>query len=284
MEYVELGRTDIEVSRLGFGGAPVGLNNYLELFSPTDDDVRQQLIAAVIRAVELGVTYFDTAPAYGKGVGEEIFGEALDQVEQSVFVATKVLPNETNLRGSLEGSLKRLRRDKLELLQVHGNSFDSQTADALLAPGGLVEQMQPLKAEGLIDLIGFTSEDNNAAVYRFIEAGVFDAMQINFNLLFQHPVDWTHPFGSLVDARERGLGTITMRAMAAGVFQKWMKRVDPQNDFDYAPALLQYAFSNPLADVVLVGMRSSQMVEKNVRICEDKDGRIDLAALHTKFF
>ena len=213
---MKLGRTGIEVSRLGFGGAPVGLNNYLEPFSPTDDDVRQQLTAAVIRAVELGVSYFDTAPAYGKGVGEQIFGEALDQVEKSVFLATKVLPNETNLRGSLEGSLRRQRRDKLELLQVHGNSFDQQTADTLPAPGGLVEQMQELKAEGLIDLIGFTSEDNNVAVYRFIEAGVFDTMQINFNLFFQHPVDWTHPFGSLVDAREHGLGTIPMRTMTAG--------------------------------------------------------------------
>ena len=150
MEYVPLGKTGIEVSRLGFGGAPVGLNNYLELFSPTDDDIHQQLIAAVIRAVELGVNYFDTAPAYGKGVGEQIFGEALDQAGKPVFIATKVLPHETDLRGSLEGSLKRLRRDSLDLLQVHGNSFDQQTADALLAPGGLVEQMQQLKAEGLL--------------------------------------------------------------------------------------------------------------------------------------
>ena len=284
MEYVALGKTGIEVSRLGFGGAPVGLKNYLEVSNPTDDDMRQQLLAAVIRAVELGVDYFDTAPAYGQGVGEQIYGEALDQVEKPVFIATKVLPHETNLRGSIEGSLKRLRRDSLDLLQVHGNSFDGQTADAILAPGGLAEQMQQLKAEGLIRLIGFTSEDNNAAVYRFIEAGVFDTVQINFNLLFQHPVDWTHPFGSLVDARERGLGTITMRAMTAGVFQKWMELVDPKNSFNYAPALLQYALSNPLADVVLVGMRSPQMVEENVKICEDKAGRIDLAALHTKFF
>jgi|APSaa5957512622_1039677.scaffolds.fasta_scaffold122793_2 hypothetical protein len=52
MEYVELGRADIEVSRLGFGGAPVGLNNYLELFSPTDDDVRRQLIAAGFGGLE----------------------------------------------------------------------------------------------------------------------------------------------------------------------------------------------------------------------------------------
>lgn len=284
MEYRQLGRTGIEVSRLGFGGAPAGLRNYLEPFNPTDGNVSQQLHAAVIKAVELGIDYFDTAPAYGSGIGEKIFGEALDQVEKPVFLATKVLPNEANPRSSLEMSLKRLRRDKIELLQAHGNSFNNQTVDEMFAPGGLVEQMLDLKAEGLIDLIGFTSEDNNSAVYRFIESGVFDTMQINFNLLFQHPVDWTHPFGSLVEAKVRGLGTITMRTMTAGVFQKWIKLVDPHNHVDYTPALLQYALSNPMADVVLVGMRSPQMVEKNVKVCEDTAARIALETQHTKFF
>lgn len=283
MEYGPLGNTGIEVSRLGFGGAPVGLTNYLEPSSPDDPDQRQMLIAAILKAVNLGITYFDTAPAYGRGAGESIYGEALAQVKQPVFVATKVLPDAINVRESLEGSLTRLRRDRIDLLQIHGNSFDERMTDIFLAGGGLVEQMLRLKAEGLIRLIGFTSEDNNAAVYRLMETGLFDVMQINYNLLFQHPADWTHPFGSLVDAKERGLGTVTMRAMTAGVFQKWIKLVEPANDFNYAPALLQFALSNPLADVVLAGMRSPAMVEENVGICDNRAGRIDLAALHAKF-
>ena len=77
MKYVPLGNTGIEVSRLGFGGAPVGLTNYLEPSSPDDPDQRQMLIAAILKAVGLGITYFDTAPAYGRGAGESIYGEAL---------------------------------------------------------------------------------------------------------------------------------------------------------------------------------------------------------------
>lgn len=283
MEITQLGTTGIEVSRLGFGGAPVGLTNYVDRYDPGAEDIRQQMIAAIHRAVDLGITYFDTAPAYGRGLGERIYGEALAQVGKRVFVATKVLPSETDARVSLEGSLERLRRNQIDLLQIHGNSFDPQTTESMLASGGLVDQMAALKEEGLIRLIGFTSEDNNAAVYRLIEIGLFDVMQINYNLLFQHPADWTHPFGSLVDAKEQGMGTVTMRALTAGVFQKWMKLVDPTNQTDYAPPLLQFALSNPLADVVLVGMTSPAMVTQNVRICADVSGRINLANLHEKF-
>lgn len=283
MESRRMGSTDIEVSRLGFGGAPIGLANYLNRYNPAEDDIRQQMTAAIHKAVELGISYFDTAPAYGRGLGERIYGEVFAHVKKPIFVATKVLPSETNVRASLEGSLERLSRNQIDLLQIHGNSFTHQITDSLLATDGVVEQMLGLKGEGLIRYIGFTSEDNNAAVYRLIDTDLFDVIQINYNLLFQHPVDWTHPFGSLVDAKRRGMGTVTMRALTAGVFQKWMKQVDPDNKTDYTAALLQFALSNPLADVVLVGMTSPEMVAQNVRICEDKSGRIDLAALHTKF-
>ena len=283
METVTLGRTGIAVSRLGFGGAPVGLTNYLEAYDPADRDQRGQVIAAIQRAVELGITYFDTAPAYGKGEGETIYGEALAGVAQPIFIASKIVPNEPNIRQSVEDSLRRLRRDHLDLLQIHGNSYDQATTDRLLASGGLVEQMVQLQQEGLVRFLGFTSEDNNAAVYRLMETGLFDAMQICYNLLFQHPVDWTRPFGSMVEAEAREMGIITMRAMTAGIFQKWVQQANPENRFDYTPALLQFVLSNPLVDVALVGMRTAEMVEANVRICEDLEGRIDLAALHEKF-
>jgi len=283
METVELGRTGVRVSRLGFGGAPVGLTNYLESYDPADRAQRDQVIAAIQRAVELGITYFDTAPAYGGGTGEEIYGEALAGVDAPLFLATKVVPHETNLRASIEMSLKRLRREQIDLLQIHGNSYDDATVTALLAPGGLVAQIGQLQQEGLVRFIGFTSEDNNAALYRLMETDLFDTMQICYNLLFQHPADWTHPFGSMVDAEARGMGIITMRALTAGIFQKWMQLVDPENQSDYTRALLQFVLSNPLVDVALVGMRSVEMVEQNVEICADLTGRIDLAKLHGKF-
>jgi aryl-alcohol dehydrogenase-like predicted oxidoreductase len=283
MEYVELGSTGRKVSRLGFGGAPAGLTNYLASYSPTDAAQRREVIAALERALALGVTYFDTAPAYGDGASEAIYGEVLGDLGDEVFVATKVLTRVADVRASVEGSLDRLNRDTLDLVQLHGSSYAQAQADAFLAPGGLVSQLEALQAEGLIRHLGFTTEDNNRAVYRFIDSGRFDVLQMCYNLLYQHPAEWTRPFGSMFEAEDAGMGIVTMRTVTSGLFQRWVQWVNPENTFDYTPALLQFVLSNPMVDVALVGMRDVAIVEANVRICEDLSGRIDLRELHAKY-
>ena len=174
MEYVRFGRTENVVSRLGFGGAPAGLTNYLDPYSPRDTDQRKGVVAAIRRALELGVTYFDTAPGYGDGAGESIFGEALSDAGPEIFVATKVAPTTSDVRASVEASLRRLRRDHIDLVQIHGSTYPTDLANDLLEGGGIVDQIDDLRADGLVRFIGFTSEDNNPAVFRFIETGRFD--------------------------------------------------------------------------------------------------------------
>jgi len=283
MEYIQLGNTRARVSRLGFGGAPAGLTNYLDAYSPVNTEQRNLTIAAIQRAVELGVTFFDTAPAYGQGAGEELYGEALAGVITPIFLATKASPRTENVRASLEASLTRLGREQVDLFQIHGTTYDNETVDAMLAPGGMLEQMEALKAEGLTRFIGFTTEDNNPPIYRLMESGRFDVVQMCYNFAFQHPYDAARPAGSLMEAAAQGLGVITMRALTAGLLQKWVQLVNPANTFDYSPALLQYVLSNPMVHVALVGMRTPEEVEKNVAIVNDLSGRIDLIQLNRKF-
>ena len=108
-----------QVSRLGFGGATAGLTNYIQTYDPRAPESRDTMLAALRHAVALGVTYFDTAPGYGDGLAEVIFGEALQGAP--VFLATKVpLSAAGQVRRSLEASLRRLRRDRIDLLQLHG--------------------------------------------------------------------------------------------------------------------------------------------------------------------
>ncbi len=283
MEFQILGRTGVTVSRLGFGGAPAGLANYLEAYTPEDRAQRDAVIAALQRAVELGVTYFDTAPAYGQGASEAIYGEALAGLGDEIFVATKIAPDVAGARASVEASLTRLRRDALDLVQLHGSSYSDAQAEALLAPGGLMAQLEALRDEGLIRFLGFTTEDNNSAVYRFIASGRFDVMQLCYNLLYQHPAEWTRPFGSIFEAEKQQMGIVTMRTVTSGLLQRWIRWANPDDTFDYTPALLQFVLSNPMVDVALVGMRSVEEVEANVRIVGDLGGRIDLEMLHRKY-
>jgi aryl-alcohol dehydrogenase-like predicted oxidoreductase len=283
MEHTHLGCTGVTISRLGFGGAPAGLTNYLGEYTPANATQRQQVIDAIRRALELGVTYFDTAPAYGNGESEDIFGEALADAGDDIFLATKIVPNVTDARASIEGSLRRLRRERLDLVQLHGDSYTRKCASAILAPGGLLSQLEQLRDAGKIRFIGFTTEDQNPAIYHFIESGRFDVMQTCYNLLYQHPAEWTRPFGSIFEAEKVKMGIVTMRTVTSGLFQKWVQWVNPANTFDYTPALIQFVLSNPLVDVALVGMRDVDIVEANVRIAEDLDGRIDLEQLHAKY-
>lgn len=283
METTQLGRTGVTVSRLGFGGAPAGLANYLNPYSPEDKQQREQVMAAIQKAVELGVTYFDTAPGYGGGASETIYGDALAGVTTPVFVATKINRNEANVRATIEASLSRLRRDQLDLVQIHGSSYTPQLATSILGEQGLLAHLEALRTEGLIRFLGFTSEDNNAAIYQFMASGRFDVMQICYNLLHQHAYEPTRPFGSILEADKQGMGIVTMRTLTSGILQKWLQQVNPANDFDYTPALLQFVLSNPLVDVALVGMRSPEEAIRNVAICEELKGRIDLSELHAKY-
>ena len=282
MEYVTFGKTGRRVSRLGYGGAVLGLKNYLHDFDPADAAHRAGCIAGIHRALELGVNYFDTAPGYGGGESEKILGEALKGADfKELFIATKIGSRfeKGTARKSVEQSLERLGAPALDLIQLHGMSYSREHARLVLDAGGLLDELMDLKRQGLIHNIGFTTEDNNAAVYDFIEDGRFDMYQLCYNLFFQHPYDPNRPFGSLFEAEKAGMGISIMRPTTSGLFSKWMKLVDPDNTRDYTPDLLRFAFSNPLIDVVLVGMRSAQRVEQNVAICNDLESRYDVLQL-----
>jgi aryl-alcohol dehydrogenase-like predicted oxidoreductase len=288
VEYSTLGRTGATVSHLGFGGAVLGLKDYIYQFDPADPGDRAKMFEAVEVALSSGVNLFDTAAGYGAGESERILGEALAGVttagEHPLFVSTKVkFDVDGGIRASVERSLERLRRDRVDLVQLHGNSYSVQDTDQILGDGGAAEQLLALKEEGLIGAVGFTSEDNNDSVYRLIRSGCFDTMQICYNFIFQHPHEPSRPFGSLLEADKHGLGILTMRGPTSGTFQRWIQAVNPDNTFDYTPALIQFVLSNPLVDVVLVGMRDADLVRRNVAIVNDTSGRISLDALHERY-
>lgn len=280
MEYAILGNTGLKVSRVGFGGAVAGLRNYLHAYDPKEEDQRQQVVGTIRYALSKGINYFDTAPGYGNGESEAIFGEALMDVDPNSYIlATKTRWRNYkpgDIRRQIEESLTRLRRDWIDILQFHGDTYTNEAADMLLAPGSAVEEMQALKREGLIHYTGFTSEDQNEAVYRFIHSGSFDMMQICYNFLFQHAYEPNRPFGCILEAEKQGMGIVTMRAPTSGWMQKWIQKVNPENTFDYTPALIQFVLSNSYVDVALIGMRTKNRVDSNVAICDDLQGRINI--------
>ena len=279
MEYITLGNTGRTVSRLGFGGAVIGLKNYLAEFDPKNPKDRDNVEKAIQTALDLGVTYFDTAAGYGDGQSEMIYGESLSATpREKLFIATKLKYDTTpgELRHSVEGSLKRLKTDYVDLIQLHGTSWKEEQESEILKPGGILDNLIKLKEEKLIRHVGFTSEDNNRAVYNFIDDGRFEMFMICYNFLFQHCYDPNRPFGSMFEAEKKKMGIVTMRTPTSGIFMRWMRKIDPDNKRDYTRDLIQFVFSNPLVDVVLVGMRNEREVRMNVEVCDDKASRLDI--------
>ena len=257
-------------------------------YNPEKEEDRRGVIEGIQEAFKLGITYFDTAESYGSGASESIFGEGLAGIApEDIFLASKVTPSRekkvrsaASVRESLENSLKRLRRDYIDLIQVHGSYYSDEQAQEILKKDSVVDGLEKARNEGLVKYIGFTIEAQNTALERFINCDRFDTMQIQYNLLFQHPYDPYFKCGCLYQAKEKNLGVAAMRTVTSGIFQKWIQMVNPGNTFNYNPALVQFVLSSPFIDVALLGMRSAKRVRENVEICDDLGGRIDIHALH----
>src|SRR3990172_5366045 len=160
MKYRVLGKTGLRVSEIGFGCGNIG---GLIIRAPFEER-----LAAVNRAIELGINYFDTAAAYGNGQSESNLGEVLAAIKTKVTVATKFGINREDMgdikgavRRSLEASLQRLKKDSVDILQLHtpvakegGETSRAINVKQVLGTGGVADALDGLRAQGLMRFIG----------------------------------------------------------------------------------------------------------------------------------
>lgn len=281
MRYRTLGRTGLRVSEIGFGGAPAGISYYLERWDSAGAGQRESVVRAIHRGLELGLNYLDTAPGYGAGLGEEIFGEAIAGRRDEVVLATKTGARDpAGIIESLEQSLRRLGTDHVDVLQFHGGWYPPEDVEKILRQGGL-ETYQQLRDQGKVRFLGFTAEGPSDGVSELIAAETFDVMQCRYNLLFQHPCDFINEAGIIREAKARNMGVVTMRTLTSGDFQRLMRLSFPaaMAGVDVNRFLLNFVLSNPLVDVALVGMRRPEEVEANNALSDDEAARLDLKAL-----
>jgi aryl-alcohol dehydrogenase-like predicted oxidoreductase len=158
LEYRTFGKTGWQVSEIGLGGSWFYGRPEMGLLPVSHG------VGVVERALELGVNYFDTAPLYGKGRSEEVLGHALKEVTEDYYLATKVgyypepfdYTRDTIWRG-LDASLKRLGRDRVNLLQLH--EAEQAGWDGIMDAGRAIETMIDIREQGITDHIGLTGSD-----------------------------------------------------------------------------------------------------------------------------
>lgn len=218
MHYRKLGNTGITVSEIGFGGWAIGgaaeaSGTPLGWGKTNDDDS----LAAIRRARELGVTFFDTADSYGFGRSESLLGIVLSRRREEVVIATKVGVvrdsegrlkkdfSRSHISHAVDGSLKRLRTDYIDLYQLHNPTLEELQRD------DIHEAMDRLQEVGKIRFWGVSVTTPEEGI-EIIRKGWGYALQVLYNVLNQAPATNLFPL-----AKEKGYGIIARVPLASGL-------------------------------------------------------------------
>ncbi|MGY3614308.1 aldo/keto reductase [Bradyrhizobium sp. USDA 10063] len=317
MQMRVFGRTGMRLSVLGFGCGAVGG------FMVRGDPVEQE--RTIARAIAAGVNYFDTAVQYGDGESEKNLGRVLQKLKPAdVAVGTKVRlpPGEFGriadaVRISLEGSLARLRLERVDIFHLH-NAITENGGGSALSVRQVLDDVVPaferLRQQGKIRYLGMTAVGDTAALQQAIDAGVFDSAQIVYNMLNPSAADDLPPsypaqdYGRLFDhTRDAGVGVVGIRVLAGGALSGSAERhpiagpapepigsaMSYDADIDRARRLIalvtegfaaslteaatRFAISHPAMGTILVGMATPQQFEDALAAVEK--GPLPQAAL-----
>src|SRR5215472_8865134 len=304
MEMRVFGRTGLQLSVLGFGCGAVG--GLIVRGDPLDQE------RTIARAIAAGVNYFDTAVQYGNGESEKNLGRVLQRLKPAnVAIGTKVrLPSGDfgRIAGavakSLEGSLARLRLDRIDIFHLHNAITVTGGGEALSVRqvlGEVVPAFEQLRQQGKTRFLGLTAIGDTAALHQVIDARVFDSAQVVYNMLNPSaaaalPANYpAQDYGRLFDrTRAAGVGVVGIRVLAGGALSGSPERhpiaspaPDPigsamHYDADIArarrlmplvtegfaasltEAATRFAISHPAVGTILVGMATLQQFEDSL--------------------
>ncbi|MGB9856733.1 MAG: aldo/keto reductase [Dictyoglomaceae bacterium] len=241
MKLRRLGRTNLEVFPIAFGGIPI-------------QRVSEEIATKIVkRAVELGINLIDTARAYTDS--EIKIGKALKGVDKKVYISSKS-GNRTKdgIYEDVKISLKNLGVDKIDIYHIHGVN-DRETFEKIFKPDGAYFGLLKAKEEGLIDFIAVSSHSNDILV-DLIVTDKFDVIQVSYNFIEIEPEEKVFPL-----ALERDIGIIAMKPMAGGVLP------NPKLSLKF---VLQKEFLVPDP-----GIESLQELEENVKIAMENSPLTD---------
>lgn len=269
METRILGKTGLEISRLGIGLAEIGFELSLEEVTHAEKVLNT--------ALDHGITFLDTAACYD--ISEELIGRAVAHRRDDFVLATKAGHitggyqgqewTAQTVRDSIDRSLVRMRTDHVDLIQLHTCGVD------VLERGDVIRVLQEAKQAGKARFIGY-SGDNEGARWA-VHSGLFDTLQTSFNLTDQHAR--LYLFGP---AKAQNMGVICKRPIANGAwgasqspsgyaddyFERYKIMAQP-GPIPGAPdhrilLALGFAFAHKEVDTFIVGTRNPQHLEANI--------------------
>jgi aryl-alcohol dehydrogenase-like predicted oxidoreductase len=220
LQTAQLGRTGLEITRVGFGAWALGGGDWEHGWGPQDDE---ESIAAINHALDRGINWIDTAAAYGFGHSEQVVGRALEGLRERPYVFTKCsllegpgrrvvhsLSRDSILR-EVGDSLARLGVEAIDLYQIHWPIPDADIEEGWAA-------LADLKAEGLVRHIGVSNFDTDQ-LRRIGQIAPVETLQPQYSLIERDVERQILPY-----ARERGIGVIAYSPMGSGMLTGAMTR------------------------------------------------------------
>ena len=233
MEERILGKTNLKVKALGFGGIPIQRVS------------EKEAIKVVRKCYDLGINYFDTARLYS--VSEDRIGKALEKVREKIFIATKsICRTENEFLQELDISLKDLRTEWIDVYQLH-NVSSKEDWIKISSQGGALEAAYKALDRGKIKHLGITSH-NSSILTEIVKKDIFEVIQVPYNYLSLMAKEELLPL-----CNKMNVGTVIMKPMAGGEFSR-------------ADLALKFILKDENVDVVIPGMMSVSEVEENVAI------------------
>jgi len=248
----ELGGTGVKVPILGLGTVAVG-NSFNE----------KGAVALINKAIDLGVTYFDTAPGStrqasmtGYSRAHRYIASVLKERRKEVFIATKCL--ETDGSKTLElvqSNLKELGIERADILYTHAIGHASYVFDELVGDNGPMAALEKAKKDGLTRLVGVTGHNRPEKFAAVLKKRRIDVMMNAVNIVDRH----TYAFEDTVwpIAREQKVGLVAMKVFGGGVFSCKMPKEMLKPSF-------RYALSVPGVAIAVIGMGTEAELEQNV--------------------
>lgn len=273
MNYRRLGTTGIHISEIGFG--------CMSLSSNTE----QESISLLQHAEGLGINYFDTADIYDRGANETVVGKALKEIRNKVFIATKVgnqwrsdgtgmdwNPSPEHIISSVEGSLKRLQTDHIDLYQLHGGTIDDPIDDSIAA-------FELLKQQGKILHYGISSIRPNVII-EYIKRSSISSVMMQYSLADRRPEE------DILDLLQKNNVSVLARgALAQGLIinklpkdylgysareigdlQQAVRKLSTSMRTPVQTAI-RYVLDHPAVASAVIGIRTRQQLEEAVSTC-----------------
>ncbi|GAC1627369.1 MAG: aldo/keto reductase [Chloroflexota bacterium] len=275
MRYRRLGRTQLEVSEIGLGALEIGRDWGIRVGDDFGRPDEQQAIRLVHEAIDRGINFIDTAPAYQ--LSEERIGKALKGRRDDVYLATKVGEHYSDERGfwydcgrdavraSIEDSLRRLQTDTIDLLQIHSASPET------IEQGETLAEMQRFQQAGHVRYIGISGDVDGALAA--IDDGRYDTIQVPYSI-----VDQRMDGGVFESAKQHDIGVIIMIPLGQGIVTKKYQHSDKENERHKGDALqflvrdgqtlaqaaLRFVLANDAVSTVIAGTRKIENLRSNV--------------------